>query len=128
MFGINYKYLAGAVALFVAMVIIALFFQGGFLRNHFGDILVVMFIVCAIRSIVRSRMKWLCLAVFAFATLVEVGQYFDLVGILGLTGNVWAETIIGTTFDAWDILMYAIGCIIMYAIEIYADKRSNKHE
>jgi len=128
MFGINYKYLAGAAALFVAMVIIALFFQGGFLRNHFGDILVVMFIVCAIRSIVRSRMKWLCLAVFIFTTLVEIAQYFDIVGILGLTGNAWAETIIGTTFDPWDILMYAIGCAIMYAIEIYADKRSGKHE
>ncbi|MCL2375801.1 MAG: DUF2809 domain-containing protein [Defluviitaleaceae bacterium] len=123
MFGINYKYLAAAVVLFIAMVIIALFFQGGFLRNHFGDILVVMFIVCTIRSIIRPRMKWLCLAVFIFATLVEIGQYFDLVGLLGLTGNALAETIIGTTFDPWDILMYAIGCLIMYVIERCRDRR-----
>jgi len=118
MFGINYKFLAAATVLFIAMVIIAIFFQGGFIRYHFGDVLVVVFIVCAIRSIMRHRMKWLCLAVFAFATLVEIGQYFDLVGLFGLAGNVLAETIIGTTFDPWDIVMYAVGCLVMYVLEI----------
>ena len=116
-FGINLKYLAAATILFLSMLFIAVFFTGGFIRNHFGDILVVMFICCAVRSVLRNEMKFLWLWVFVFAAAVEIGQYFNLVTVLGLEGNVLAETVIGTTFDPWDILMYFIGCLLMYAAE-----------
>jgi len=121
--GINYKFLIAAVVLFASMALIVLFFESGFIRYHFGDILVVMFIYCAVRAIVRRRLRWLCLGVFIFATLVEIGQYFNLVERLGLGGNRLAEIVIGTTFDPMDIVMYAVGCILMYVFEIFERSR-----
>lgn len=121
-FGINYWYLAAAILLFAAMAYIAIFVPSGFIRWHFGDILVVAFIGCAARAVLRNPMRLLWLWVFLFATAVEIGQYFDLVGLLGLTGNPWAEIIIGTTFDIWDIVMYFIGCVIMVGLEMIFKK------
>ena len=121
-FGINYWYLAAAILFFAAMAYIAVFVPAGFIRWHFGDILVVAFIGCAIRTVLRNPMRLLWVWVFLFAVVVEIGQYFDLIGLLGLTGNRWAEVIIGTTFDVWDIVMYFIGCALMFGFETLCSK------
>ena len=114
----NLKYLITFLLLFVIIAVIAIFMPGGFIRYHFGDILIVIFIYCFIRILVRNKFKWLPLYIFIFATLVEIGQYFGLVYILGLGHSQIARVVVGTTFDPYDILMYAIGCILIFIYDI----------
>jgi len=97
----------------MAIVTIAIFVPGGFIRYHFGDILIVMFIYCFVRIYIRNKFKWLPWAIFVFAVAVEIGQYFGLVYILGLGHIQFFRVAIGTTFDPWDIVMYFIGCVII---------------
>ena len=116
--GLNLKFLCAAIILFLAIVLIAVFMPGGFIRYHFGDILIVIFIYCFIKSFIMSRMRWLIPAIFVFAVLVEIGQYFNIVEHLGLYDITIARIAIGTTFDLWDIVMYFIGCVSLYLFEI----------
>ena len=112
------KYLVAFLLLFAAIAVIAIFFTEGFIRYHFGDILIVIFIYSFIRILVRNRLRLLSLYIFIFATLVEIGQYFGLVYILGLGHSQLARIVIGTTFDPYDILMYAIGCALIVIYDI----------
>ena len=59
----------------------------------------------------------LALGIFGFACLVEFAQYFKIADILQLTG--WARTIVGTSFSGYDILMYGLGCLCIYALDGY---------
>ena len=111
------KYFAAFLILFAVIIAIAIFIEGGFIRNHFGDILIVIFIYCFVRSFIRNRLKWLWLHIFVFATFIEFMQYFRLVYMLGLGHSRLARVIIGTTFDWWDIVMYFIGCTLIYLFE-----------
>ena len=116
---INRGYLLAFLALFIVIVLIAVFSISGFIRNHFGDILIVILIYCFIKSFVRNRMKWLPLTIFIFSVLVEIGQYFHIVERLGLADIAIARVAIGVTFDPWDILMYFIGCVLLYLYEFF---------
>ncbi|MCL2204437.1 MAG: DUF2809 domain-containing protein [Defluviitaleaceae bacterium] len=116
-FGFHIKYLAATVVLLAAIVAIALFIEGGFIRNHFGDVLIVVFIYTFIRIFVRSRWPWLWLGIFGFAAFVEVMQYFGLVYLLGLGDMGLARVAIGTTFDVWDMVMYFVGALVVFGCE-----------
>lgn len=113
-FGFNYRYLIAFSVILMAIVAIALFVSGGFVRYHFGDILIVILIYCFVRIFIRNRLKLLPLYIFAFAVLVEIGQYFGLIYMLGLENSQFARIVIGTTFDVWDIVMYFIGCVVLF--------------
>ncbi|MCL2377831.1 MAG: DUF2809 domain-containing protein [Defluviitaleaceae bacterium] len=117
--GINRRYLLAFLALFIAIVLIAVYGTGGFIRDHFGDILIVILIYCFVKSFIRNRMKWLPFAVFIFSVLVEIGQYFNIVERLGLADIALARIAIGMTFDPWDIVMYFIGCVLIYLYEFF---------
>jgi len=117
-FGFNYKYLLAFVGLLAAIAAIAMFVPGGFIRHHFGDILIVIFIYCFLRIFLRGRLRLLPLYIFIFATAVEIGQYFGLVYRLGLGDSALARIVIGTTFDVWDIVMYLIGCVLIVVYDI----------
>jgi len=95
----NLNFFITFLILFATIVSIALFIEGGFIRNHFGDVLIVIFIYCFIRTFVRNKLKWLWLYIFAFATFVEVMQYLGLVYMLGLGHSQLARVVIGVTFD-----------------------------
>lgn len=113
----NFKFFMAFMFLFAAIVAIALFIETGFIRNHFGDILIVVFIWCFIRIFLRNELKWLWLYIFIFAALVEFGQYLGLIYMLGLGHSQLARVVIGVTFDWWDIVMYFIGCMILWFLE-----------
>ena len=72
-------------------------------------------------------MKWLAFAIFVFATTVEIGQYFNIVELLGLYDITVVRIAIGTTFDIWDIIMYFIGCVLIYIFEISSAKLNKRH-
>lgn len=88
----------------------------GFVRYTMGDLLVVMLIYAAVRVVFPNRPKplWLALGVFGFAFCVELSQFFDLIGLLGLADERLAHLTMGSTFDPGDLLAYAGGCAISF--------------
>jgi len=62
-------------------------------------------------------MRLLPLWVFLFAACVEVGQYFDLVALLGLADNRFLSILMGRTFSWMDLICYAVGCIAAFGLD-----------
>ena len=105
-----------ALLLFVIEVLIALFVRDRFIRPYGGDILVTLLICCVIRVILpRGYRLPMGGGVLVFAILVEVGQYFGLVYLLGLGHIKFFRILIGTGFSWWDMLCYGAGCAVFVA-------------
>lgn len=98
-------------------VYIALFINDSFVRPYVGDMLVTLLLCCLCRIIVPSKIRLLPLFVFIFATCVEIGQYFDLVGLLGLADNRILSVALGRTFSWIDIVCYAAGCVAAFLLD-----------
>ncbi len=56
-------------------------------------------------------------AALAIACAIEGGQAIHLVDLLGLGHVRLARTILGTDFDPWDFLAYAIGAVAILMTE-----------
>ena len=107
-----------ALLLFVIEVLIALFVRDRFIRPYGGDILVTLLICCVIRVILPQKYRLpIGGGVLAFAILVEVGQYFGLVYLLGLGHIEFFRILIGTGFSWWDMVCYAAGCAVFVAVD-----------
>lgn len=106
------------VALFVIEVFIATQLNSyPFIRAYFGDFLVVILLYCAIKTVWEVDAKYLAINVFIFATVLEIGQYFQIADQLHLTG--WARIAVGTNFSFHDLIMYAAGCITAWWLDVY---------
>lgn len=125
-------YGGAALLLFLAEVLILLLdrcFDSRaveFVRFTVGDLLVVMLIYAVLRVIFpdRPRAHWLALGVFAFAVCVEVSQYLNLIGLLGLGDAALAHLTIGSTFDWHDIGAYAVGSAASWGLDtLYGIRR-----
>lgn len=111
--------------LLLVEVFIALFLNGGFIRNYGGDIVVVWVIYFFIRILIPNRCTLIPLWIFIFAISVEFLQYINIVSILHLQNNALLRTIIGTSFSWIDILCYLFGCILLGVFEYV---RQNKRK
>lgn len=118
---LNIKYLCVFFIILAIEVMIAIFAKNHFIRDYFGDILVVILIHCFIKSFVRNDIKLLPMYIFIFAILTEFGQYFHLVDLLGLGEYTFAKVILGTAFDIRDIICYFIGCMGIWIFEKIID-------
>ena len=104
-------YAAAALVLFAVEVLIALYVRDAFIRPYGGDVLVTWLICCALRAVWPQGYRLpIAGGVLVFAALVEVGQYFGLVYLLGLGHIAFFRILIGTGFSWWDMLCYAVGC------------------
>ena len=115
---IRIGYAIATFLILVAEVLIALYVRDAFLRPYGGDILVTLLICCALRVIWPQGYRLpIAGGVLVFAVLVEVGQYFGLVYLLGLGHVEFFRIIIGTGFSWWDMLCYAAGCGVFAAMD-----------
>lgn len=116
----NKRILYGTVfcGLLAVEVCIALFINDSFIRPYVGDMLVTLLLCCLCRVIIPSKLRLLPLYVFTFAACVEIGQYFDLVALLGLADNRFLSVLMGRTFSWLDLLCYAVGCIAAWGLDI----------
>jgi hypothetical protein len=110
-------YLSATIIFFVIEVLIALFINDKFIRPFVGDILVVILIYCFVRIFMPSGIRLLPLFIFLFACIIEFLQYLNFIEIIGLSDNVVARVVIGTSFDWRDILCYGIGCLMMEIVQ-----------
>ena len=115
----NLIYFLLAAALFIIEAAIAAYMHDAFIRPYFGDLLVVILIYCAIKAFFNTQPLKTALAVFVFACLVELSQYFHLVVLLGWGRSETAATVLGTFFSFTDILMYAMGTLVIIGLEMY---------
>ena len=118
---INFRYAILFLLLLGVEILIALFVHDSFVRPYIGDVLVVVVIYCFLRIFMRAY-PLLPLWIFLFAAVVEISQYFNLAALLGVQGNRVLATILGATFDWLDLLCYAIGCGLLYVVQIWTEK------
>lgn len=111
------SYAAAALILALVLIFIAYFVRDDFIRPYGGDVLITAFICCALRVLFPRGICLMPVLVFLFAAAVEVGQYFRLVDLLGLGHIPFFRTWIGTSFSAADILCYAVGCALFWAVD-----------
>ena len=105
-----------ALLLLVIEVLIALFVRDRFIRPYGGDILVTLLICCVIRVILPQKYRLpIGGGVLLFSILVEIGQYFGLVYLLGLGQIEFFRILMGTGFSWWDMVCYSAGGAVFVA-------------
>ncbi|MDV6331848.1 DUF2809 domain-containing protein [Asticcacaulis sp. 201] len=102
-------YAGAAVAVFLIEVLIAVFMHDALVRPYVGDSLVVVLIYLTIRAIMPMPVIPAVALTLIIAVAVEVGQFYNLVGVLGLGDNALARVVLGTGFDPKDLVAYAVG-------------------
>jgi len=118
------EYAVATLVLLAIEVLIALFVHDAFVRPYVGDALVVIVLYTFVRIFVPEKCRLLPLWIFLFAVVVEVLQYFEIVRVLGLSGNRFMRVLIGGTFDWRDIVCYAVGCVLLWLWEFVSKKKS----
>lgn len=118
-------HLALFLLLLSAEVLIALFVHDGFVRPYIGDVLVVGVIYFFLRIFLPEGAPWLPGAVFVFAVLAELSQYFRLAELLGITNPV-LRTLLGSVYDGKDILCYGAGCVLLGVYELLYRRKGRK--
>ena len=113
----RFTYLAIFGLLLAVEVCIALYVRDAFIRPYVGDMLVTLLLCCLIRVIIPCRARLLPMYVFAFAACVEIGQYFDMVSLLGLSDNRILSIALGRTFSWPDLICYAVGCAAGFLLD-----------
>ena len=104
-------------------IVIALFVNDAFVRPYVGDMLVTLLLCCLCRVILPDKVRLLPVYVFVFAACVEIGQYFDLVALLGLADNKIISIALGRTFSWMDLVCYAVGCVAAFILDQSIIKR-----
>ena len=110
---INIKYFIAFIVLFIIEVVIALFINDKIIRPYIGDILIIVLMYTFIKSFIKKEIRFLPIYLFVFAAFIEIIQYINILGLIGLENNKILKIIIGSTFDIKDILCYLIGSIIL---------------
>ena len=108
-----------AFGILLTEILIALFARNKFIRSYFGDVLITVLLCCFVRTIIPAKIRLLPIYVFLFAAVVEVGQYFNYVELLGLGHIQFFRTWMGTSFSLEDLICYAAGCAAFFGIEQY---------
>lgn len=113
------------LVILITEICIALFVRDNFIRPYVGDMLVTVLICCFMRVVFPVKVKAMPVYVFLFSALVEIGQYFDFVKLLGLDDNLFISTLLGRTFSFADLICYAVGCAA-FAVFDYIIKSINE--
>lgn len=117
-FAFNGRYLLLALLVFAVELIIAMGLSHvAWVRAYLGDVLVVVLLYTAARSVLCISDRVLLWAVFLFACLVELAQYFGMAERLGFVRGDVMYTVIGNTFSWGDIACYAGGCVLVAGVK-----------
>ena len=98
-------------SLMAVEICIAIFVHDSFIRPYVGDMLVTLLLCCMARVVIPDRVRLMPLYVLLFAACVEIGQYVDVVALLGLEDNRLISIALGRTFSWLDLVCYAVGCV-----------------
>ena len=108
--------LATAILLAVE-ILIALFVADRFVRPYLGDTLAVVLAYCTLRAALDLSARAAAALALAIAVVIELGQYLQILRMVGLERNAIATTVLGSGFDPHDFLAYTAGAIGVLAFE-----------
>lgn len=111
-----YRSIAFAVFLITEILIGKFADSGGFVRCYLGDVLVMPVMYFFIGIFTDRPKKTLPLMLFGFACIVELLQSADICGRLGIDKGSLLAAVIGTKGDFKDIICYACGTALIYAL------------
>ena len=114
-------YIIAFVILLVTEIYIGVFVHDKFIRPYVGDVLVTVLICNLVRCVIGTKCTYkgsavLCGGVLIFSACAEISQYFRLDKLLRVNGTVLG-VIFGSSFDVLDIVCYAVGCALFFAVE-----------
>ncbi|MEO8150795.1 MAG: DUF2809 domain-containing protein [Bacteroidia bacterium] len=93
------------------------------IRPYVGDLLVVIFIYCFLKSFLNVAVMPLAISVLLFSFFVEITQYFGLIYYLNLENNKLALAILGKSFKWLDIIAYTVGILVVLGSENFLAKK-----
>jgi hypothetical protein len=118
-FQFNIAYFIATIIIFLIEVFIAIFVQDNFIRPYLGDVLVVILMYTAIKSMIRIKEPSLFpVFLFAFAVFVELLQLVGFVNLFGLEENKLARIVLGSVYDIKDIICYGVGSVFLIMWEM----------
>ncbi len=116
-------YAIAAVTVFVIEIGIALFVHDALIRPYIGDSLAVILLYLCLRAITPLQVVPAVLMALVIAFIIEFGQMFHLIDILGLSGNRIAGFILGGYFDIKDLAAYVAGAVVALIVEALRKER-----
>jgi hypothetical protein len=121
----NKIYFALTVLLLLTEIVIALFVHDRFVRPYVGDFLVVILIYCFVKSFLNLSVWFTAVSVLCFSFCVEITQYFNLIGKIGLQDSGIAKAVLGNSFAWEDLVAYVAGIAFVVIIEKLCLKNPN---
>lgn len=106
------KYLIAFTLLICIEILIAVYFQHGFVRGFIGDVLVIPTLFYLFKTFINKQNKTLAIAILAVGIGLEVLQFFNITDILNIKNKI-LRIIIGSTYDTLDILAYILGYLLI---------------
>ena len=114
------------VLLMLIEIYIAAFVTNVFVRSHLGDVFITLLICFFVQAVIPKKINFLSIWVFLFALAVEIGQYFDVVKLLGLDDYKLISVWFGRCYSFYDVICYAVGCLIFVVVDFLLLKRLGK--
>jgi len=110
------------VALGIAGAVLAYRGPGrAIVRGHVGDVAAAMFVYATLGALWRrSKPAGRVAATLAIAGAIEVGQ------LAWRADSTAGELLIGSTFDPWDLLAYAIGVAIALGWDVITARQPDR--
>ena len=109
---------------FLLEVFIALHVRDAFVRPYLGDVLVVVLMYLALKTVLRAPTACLAGTALAIACVIEALQALPLVDVLGIDNRV-LRVALGTTFSWADVLCYVVGAALVVAVEGWLAQRQS---
>lgn len=106
-----------ALVIFFVEILIALYVHDRIVRPYVGDFLVVILVYCFLRAFINSSVIKLALAALLISYAVEILQYADMLGRLGLQDSALARVVMGTSFEWIDMVAYTLGIALVLYVE-----------
>jgi len=110
-------YALATLVVLILEILIAAYVHDSFVRPHLGDSIAVVLVYLALRTTTRLPVRPAAIIALLIACLIEIGQWFDILGRTGLDRFPVARIVLGTGFDPTDFLAYAGGAAFVMLVE-----------
>lgn len=113
----NWKFLSASLAL-ALLVFIALYIRDRLISPLLGDSLAVIWLYMTLRAFIKLKTVTAASLTLALAFAVELAQYLNVLGLLGLQHIRPLRITLGSTFDPLDLAAYSLGWALVITVHI----------
>ncbi len=112
----NKNYAILAILLLILEIAIALFVRDSLIRPYVGDVLVVIFLYCLLKTFLKISTNVALSFALTFAFIVEGLQLLNITTIFDISNPVF-RIILGSHFEIQDLLAYCLGAVLIITTE-----------